>query len=309
MQKIYAVKHKDNNVLMTSSSGGAFTALSDAVLHKNGVIVCPIYNTRNSKLEYELISDEQHRDNAKGSKYFQAYTYDIFKKSFEWLSINDNGVLMFVGTGCTVAGFKSYIKANKPDYSERILFVDLICHGVPSPEIWQKYINTIRDHNRILKLTFKDKRDGWLTPTAYVKTDNAEHNIKPYVRIMASDKILRPCCYRCPFSRVDRESDITIGDYWGVEKIHPDFFDNRGVSLFIIHSDKGRNFFEDIQKNVDYIELPVEECLQPNLLNPTSLPLGRNELWRDYENLSFGSFLRRYGRPNIALKIKSILSR
>ena len=120
-----------------------------------------------------------------------------------------------------------------------VYIVDIICHGSPSPKMWREYAESIQKKDgKITYLTFKDKRNGWKSPTAYVKVNGAEKPIKDYVKVFYNRCALRPSCYECPYATIERKTDMTIGDFWHIEETIPDFYDPNGNSLFLIHTNR-----------------------------------------------------------------------
>ena len=170
---VYAGRIKDNSILLNSSSGGAFTALSDYFLKNGNAVVSTIYNYKNHTAEYKMILNQQQRDSARGSKYMQSKPGDIYKKAYSWLINNPNKKLLFVGMGCQADGFRKYCEIK--GVREQVYVVDIICHGSSSPKIWREYAESIQEKKgKITYLTFKDKRNGWKFPTAYVVVNGKE---------------------------------------------------------------------------------------------------------------------------------------
>ena len=288
----YAMRLKNQEELLKSSSGGAFTALSDEFLKKGDAVVCTVYNYEKKEAEFRLVTNTEGRNAARGSKYMQSNPGDIFRECVKWLCEYPQKKMLFIGTGCQAAGFQSFISQHRLE--ERVLVVDIICHGVPSPRIWKEYEQQLeRIHNgSITDLTFKDKRNGWLKPTAIVKINENEIPIKNYTRIFYSKLALRPSCYKCPYTTVERKVDITIGDFWHIEKRLPELYHAMGTSLVLIHTDKGKNFFLSIQNGLECREVRIEECMQDNLQRPTAKPSKRVHFWKDYHAKGIGYIIK-----------------
>ncbi len=179
---VYAERLKDKSALMGSSSGGAFTALSDFFLKNGNAVMAAIYNYENHTAEFKMILDEEQRERAKGSKYMQSKPGDIYRKAYHWLMENPEKELLFVGIGCQSDGFRKFSEIK--GIRDRVYIVDIICHGSPSPKLWREYAESIQKKDgKITYLTFKDKRNGWKSPTAYVKINGAEKPIKDYVKV------------------------------------------------------------------------------------------------------------------------------
>lgn len=275
---VYAGRLKDKSALMSSSSGGAFTALSDAFLKSGDAVVAAVYNYENHTVEFQMILDEKQRERAKGSKYMQSKPGDIYQEAYHWLMDNPKKELLFVGMGCQSDGFRKFSEIK--GIRDRVYIVDIICHGSPSPKLWREYAESIQKKDgRITYLTFKDKRNGWKSPTAYVKVNGSERPLKDYVKVFYNRCALRPSCYECPYATTERKTDMTIGDFWHIEETIPDFYDPNGNSLFLIHTGRGEELFEKIRDNMDYRLSNTAQCWQANLEAPTQKSEQRDVFW------------------------------
>lgn len=283
---VYALRLKDKIELNNSSSGGAFTAISDVFLASGNAVVSAIYNYATNHNEFVLYSTAEERDKARGSKYMQAYPLNSFQVAEQWIKEN-NKELLFVGTGCQADGFRLY--AEKKGFIDKTTIVGIICHGTPSPKIWKDYVA-----GKIEYLTFKDKRNGWNNPTAYVLKGGKEKSISDYVSIFYNRCSLRPSCYECPYATTERKVDLTIGDFWGIEQVMPDFYSPEGNSLVLVHTEKGQRIFEKIKDKVEWRESNTIDCLQPNLIKPTERPPKREKFWFDYRKKGISFVIKKY---------------
>lgn len=304
--KVYALRLKDKEQLYKSSSGGAFTAISDLFLESGSAVVSAIYNYETNQNEFRLYMEREDRDNARGSKYMQAYPLNSYREAEDWIKQN-NKELLFVGTGCQADGFRKYSELK--GFRGKTTIVGIICHGTPSPQIWKDYVD-----GKIEYVTFKDKRNGWKTPYAYVRKDGKEKSIADYDAIFYNKCALRPSCYECPYATTERQVDLTIGDYWGIDKIMPDFYSPDGNSLVLVHTDKGQVFFEKIKDKIVWRESNKTDCLQPNLIKPTERNIRRDEFWNDYCKGGIKKVLSKdYTVPpilhRIARKVKRIIKK
>lgn len=266
---VYAGRVKDHDTLMRSSSGGAFTVISDYFLSNGCAIVCAVYDYDLHETGFKFITSEADRDAAKGSKYMQSKPGDIVRESVIWLNENPEKNLLFVGMGCQAEGFRKFTELK--GLRDRVCIVDIICHGSPSPKLWREYTASLekRHAGKITYITFKDKRNGWNDPTAFVRINGEEIFIKDYVKIFYNRCALRPSCHICPFATTERKTDLTIGDFWHIEETIPDFYDKNGTSVFLIHTDKGAELFGQIKAGLNYRESNVKQCWQVNLERPT----------------------------------------
>lgn len=302
--KVYAGRLKDKDSLLRSSSGGAFVALSDYFLDSDDAVVCAAYNYESHATEFQLIENWEERNKAIGSKYMQSKPGQIYKIAEAWLNEHPEKRLLFVGVGCQADGFRKF--AEMKGLRERVWVVDIICHGSPSPKLWKEYAeSTERRYGKITYLTFKDKRNGWKAPTAYVTAGGHVHLIKDYVKVFYNQCALRPSCYECPYATTERKTDITIGDFWHIEETIPNFYDEKGNSLFLIHTDRGEQLFERVKEMLEYRLSDTKQCLQANLEAPTGRSKQRNKFWNDYQKKGVDFVMKKYGTTPLKTKIKN----
>lgn len=292
--KVYAGRVKDRDVLLKSSSGGAFTAISDYFLLNGDAVISAVYNYNACTLDFCLIENKAERDSARGSKYMQSRPGEIFRTAEEWLKHNPEKKLLFVGMGCQADGFRIFSEMKRFRY--RVYIVDIICQGSSSFKIWKDYMSSLeKQEGKIEYLTFKDKRNGWLNPTPLVVIKGEEKGIRDYVRIFYNRCALRPSCHKCPYTTIKRKTDITIGDFWHIEETIPDFYDDKGTSLFLIHTDVGLELFERIKDSLEWRESNIVQCRQDNLESPTLVSKRRKEFWLDYHRNGIEYIMKKYG--------------
>lgn len=280
-REIYAAKSKDKQVIADSSSGGMFTVLSDFFLERGDAVAACKYSYESDVVELSVFLDKKSRDESRGSKYIQAELHDSYNKLLDFLIQYPNKKMLVIGTVCQIAGLDLVLKDKK--LRDRVVLVDLICHGSASSNLWKEYISKIEleQGGKLDYVTFKNKRNGWERPSTFVVINGKEVSIKPYSDWFYMSWSIRESCYECPYTRVDRNSDITIGDFWGIQKSMPDFYDSMGVSLIITHTDKGRTIFENIKENIEYRISNYDDCLQPRLISPQLRPNDRDLFWKD----------------------------
>jgi len=303
--KVYAIKHKNDEIRMASSSGGVFTSISDFVLKENGVIIGAAFDN-NFKVCHQEAFDKKDRDRFRGSKYVQSDLGDIFVKVKKHL---DDKMVLFSGTPCQVAGLKSFLKV---EY-DNLITCDMVCHGVPSPKVFKDYIsfmeNTLSD--KTTDINFRDKITGWhkfsFTHTYENRKISKVFNRNPFCFMFSNHLIIRPSCHNCVFTNFTRPSDITIADYWGIGKFKPDFDDNKGVSLAILNTNKGELLFEKIRSDFDVQLSNLADCIQPNLKEPTKPSPKRSMFWNDYYNRGFEYVAKKYAGYGFINNIKRII--
>lgn len=284
----YAAFSIDEKIRMSSSSGGVFSLLATEILKSKGIVVGATLN--NHKVEHIVIDNLKDLKKLKKSKYVQSdikFAYKEVKKK-----LDKNIKVMFSGTACQVAGLKSYLKK---DYTN-LICVDVVCHGVPSPKVFDKYLDSIEEENniKVTDVNFRSKVNGWNPFSIDVDGDNRKiisegiyDNV--YMKAFLQNLILRNSCYECKFKNFKAQSDITLGDYWGIEQVHGDdnkFLDNKGVSLVFINTIKGRNIFNNICSELYYKKTDIDEACKYNTAITKSV--NKSEKYEKYwNNVSF----------------------
>lgn len=305
---VYAVKHKQELDRSTSRSGGMFVALSDFIIKNNGVIYGAAFDKEFNVL-HKRVSTKDDRDKLKGSKYVQSYMGDTFFQVRQ--DLLDGKYVLFVGTPCQTSGLKSYLKNID---NSRFFICDIVCHGVPSPLLWEENLKFIEEkyNGKIVSVNFRDKSYGWHTHFESYNLDNRKNKIKSeyYTNLFYKHVIFRPCCEECKFTNLKRPSDITLGDFWGINKVLPNYKnDDKGVSLVLVNTNKGIKWFDEIKDDIYFEEATISNNLQPNLREPSKPLLDRNKFWNEYEKNNFEYILKRYGGYNYKARIKKIIYR
>lgn len=278
----------------TSSSGGIFVLLAKYILEKGGVVFGAAYDDDYGVI-HKRICSKNDLVKLKGSKYSQSKISYIFTSVKEDLEAGKD--VLFVGTTCQIAGLRKYLGE---EYS-KLYLVDFICLGVPSPKVWQDYINSFFHNEKILHVNFKGKERGWHAFSLNITTNNQQFSEDGKKNYFFSGYFkglyLRPSCSKCQFKdHKNRVSDITLSDSWGCEHFAPELDDNRGLSNIIIHTDKGENLFRLIEKSVKYKEVSFDELIKWNKNYYYSLPYGvkRSGFWADYDRIDKKTLFRKY---------------
>lgn len=306
--KIFAAKSKSEEIVINSSSGGMFTVFSDVFLNRGDIVAACKYSYEFDKVTFSLISNKDIRNEARGSKYIQAELDDSFKRIIEFLREHPKKKILVVGTGCQIAGLDLVLKTKK--LRERAVLIDLICHGAASSGLWKRFICEIerKNNGKLDYITFKDKRNGWESPSTFAVIDGKKISIKPYSDWFYMGWNLRESCYNCPYTKIDRMSDMTIGDYWGIQNVLPKFYDPMGVSLVIVHTADGMKLFDHIRDKIDYVESNRKDCLQPRLVSPQLRPNNRDCFWRDMEQNGMDYCIEKY-KEYYAVSVKEKVKR
>ena len=300
--KVYAARIQKREVLNVCSSGGAFTVLSDEFLDRGDAVLCAGYNYDTHQTEFRMVLNAQERDACRGSMYMQAYALDSWKEAVKWLNDNADRKLVFFGLGCQGAAFRRF--CNMKGLSDRVTVVDIICHGVPSPAVWRDYARFLEREGALSAINFRDKRDGWNKSVGVARSGDKEISLSRWRKAYSSKVMLRPSCTTCPYTRIDRETDITIGDFWHLEDKMPEFFDDMGTSLFLIHTEKGMELFDSVKDKLEFRVSNRQDCWQFNLEKPTQHAVDRVDFWRDYRKKSIDYVMEKYGTSNFKRKLQ-----
>lgn len=283
-ENAYAAKAKDKVVRRRSQSGAAFAVLAAEAL-KNGWIVYGASSNK-TKVEYQRIVDLQNLESLKKSKYVQADLEGIH--SLVAKDLSNNKKVLFSGTPCYVASMLSFLLAKRVP-TNNLITIDLICYGVPSPGLYDEYLQLEekKKGKKAVDFVFRDKQ--WSLNEKYSKItwESCSHETltNGYLRMFSSKLATRHSCLVCKFARAERISDITIGDYWGIEKLKPEFDDNKGVSAIICHTQKGRELFGSVKDDFILFETSFSDAQkkQPALTHPSGVINQYDDFWNDYE--------------------------
>lgn len=299
--KIYATINRNPQQYMQSSSGGIFILLCEYVLSKNGIICGAIYD-KEFNVKHSFAKTLEECRAFQGSKYVQSDIRGIYPQIKSLLK--SGTFVLFSGTPCQVAGLKLYLHKNY----ENLYTTDLICHGVPSPRIFQDYLKFIKGERNIAAINMKSKSKQKGTAIRVDFTDGKYicQTLKTdlWNKLYFGHLIIRPSCHDCPFTHYNRTGDITIGDAWGIHKYYPNFHPNQMVSLTLINSSKGQLLFNNIQNQLDSIGINKEESRQPQLEYPTKVSPIRDSFWKDYLQNGWKYILIKYLNYTIVSRIK-----
>ena len=304
--KSYIVKQKDLNSRMLSRSGGIFAAISDQVLAQGGVIYGAGMD-KNFNVVHKRAVNATERDELRGSKYVQSDMHNAYRLACE--DLKAGRLVLFTGTPCQVDGIKALCPKG---CEEHLVCMDIVCHGVPSPRVWNDYKAYVerKYHGKIEKIDFRNKeRFGWSDHWETVTINGKEHDSQVYMKMFYEHTFLREACYVCPYKNLQRISDISIADAWGVETANPEFDDNRGVSLVLINTLKGEKGFLDSLQGVDFKECALEKYMQEPLKRPFKKPDNTENVWKEYNEVSFGKFVKNHYKEPFLSVVKRSLKR
>ncbi len=255
----YVVQHKDEKVRHESTAGGAFTAIAGWIIAQGGVVYGASYDA-DFMVEHSGTDKLEGLAKFRNSKYVQSNTGTTFSEVKKYL--NRGRWVCYSGTPCQIEGLKSFLGKNY----EKLITVDVVCHGIPSPLAWKRYLEMQREKlGGFSKVLFRDKHYGYKYSTMSF-FDREGKNIYAYgidtdqmTRAFFSDICDRPACYECAFKKRYRVSDFTIWDCYSVFQFDKKLDDDKGTTRVLIHSEKGRQIFEDIKKDIAWTEVSADD--------------------------------------------------
>lgn len=282
---VYAAKNKDEHVRMSSSSGGIFSALAESVLRQGGLVFGACFDD-SWEVVHHYAEDLENTLAFRGSKYVQSKIGNSFLKVESFLKAGR--LVLFSGTPCQIAGLKSFLRK---EY-DNLLTIDVICHGVPSPGIWRKYLDEeiVRQCSRnslfpsghfptknifVDEISFRNKNSGWKEYGFFLVFSSVDGNgdkhsfslstpymENPFMKGFLADLFLRPSCYACPFKSGRSGSDITLGDFWGIQNVMPSLDDDKGVSAVLVNTESGEKWINTL--GVDFWATEYEKVVAYN---------------------------------------------
>lgn len=273
----YAVLAKDE-LRLKSSSGAAFSLMAEYIFSQNGYVCGASFNSDYTAVEHIIVSNNEGLEKLRGSKYVQSNTLSVYAE-IETL-LKENKTVLFTGCPCQIAGLYSFLGKNY----EKLYTADLVCHGVPSPKAYKKFIQQFKNHGTIANVSFRDKRKfGW-NVSATIEYENGEIDQKSrsqssWMKSFLGLISLRKSCGHCQFAKIPRQGDITLADFWDIDKYKKSLDDKKGTSLILVNNEKGQVLFDFIQKTSILCEAaPLEHAKKYNSqLHSSSLLHPRRE--------------------------------
>lgn len=258
----FSARNKNYSQRLVSSSGSIFPPIAEWILDNNGLVVGAAYDN-DFNVVHKFVESKAELCALQGSKYLQCKADN---ETFKYIrkELKNGRKVLYSGMACQVEGLKSFLRK---DY-DNLYTIDLICMGIPSYVVWQKYLAAFFGDEKIKSINFKEKSIGWDTFTFRVDTDKrifkerGMHNL--YLRSMFLSWNMRPSCFQCPFKKAKRISDFTLADAWGVYHRTPDINDNKGLSSVIVHSNKGLELWNILKDKIDSVQVSIDDIAAGN---------------------------------------------
>lgn len=296
LPRAFAANNKNEYIRMQSSSGGMFTLIAENIIKKDGIVFGAVFND-NFLVEHVKVDCVEELFKIRGAKYIQSDINKTYKQAKECLEKGQH--VLFSGTPCQIEGLKSYLMKNY----DTLYTQDLICHGVPSKLVWNRYLEYRKkeDNGKLESIYFRDKENkGWNKYQLLFKYKEfhkyIDHEDDLYMKLFLSDIALRDSCYNCNFKKKHRVSDITLADFWGINKILPEINDEKGTSLLIINSKKGEDLLEEIKEKLDIQEVEFESAIRgnPSMTKSPKMKEEREKFFEDLNKLGVEELVYKY---------------
>ena len=293
----YAAYNNNEEERLNSSSGGIFCLLARRIIEEGGIVFGAAMSDDCKIVHHIAVSELEYIEKLQGSKYVQSEIGSTYKQARE--ALEDGVKVLFSGTPCEIEGLKAYLQK---DY-EKLVCVDVVCHGSPSPKLWGNYVRFRERHAgaTACRTFFRHKKHGWKKYEVLFKfTNNTSYEQILYkdlfMQMFLQNLCLRPSCYACSFKKENRESDMTLADFWGCGNICPDLDDDKGLSMILIHSEKGKGIFDSIKANMCFREVPIQAALKGNIAVTESCkkPPNREQFITAIDAMEFDILGKRY---------------
>lgn len=307
-QKAFVVQHKDEMVRLDSSAGGAFTAIATVILNRGGVVFGAAYD-ENFQVYHTCVDNIEDLKKFRNSKYVQSQMGNCFKQVREFLK--QGRWVCFSGTPCQIEGLAKYIGIN----NEKLLLVDVVCHGVPSPLVWNKYLeySGVKE-NRPDNIRFRDKYYGYKYSVMSIihngkNVYHAGSQLDPMLRAFFDDICDRPSCYSCPFKKRYRVSDMTIWDCFSVYDFDKNMDDDKGTTRVLCHSEKGKALMEEICDFIRYKEVAPDQLVDgvKEMTESVGMNSKREVFMTDAIALDGEALIKKYYPMTTWVKLKTLI--
>lgn len=283
---VFACRSLNDEVRSNSSSGGMFYEIASSFLEKGGY-VCGACYTENFDVSHKVISSKKDLGLLMKSKYIQSDINDTYKQIKDLLK--DDKEVFFTGTPCQVYGLKKYLKINY----ENLLCAEIVCHGVPSYKVFKKFADEISHGGKLIGVDFRNKSNGWKNYNIKLDFDNDYTYFKKKEECLffvgfVYNLYLRKSCYSCNF-KGNSYADITLGDFWGVDKLLPEIDDDKGLSVFISHTQKALKVKEMLDERISFTELIDNEYIKynPSIEKSSDENVLREKFFKNIDKLGF----------------------
>ena len=286
--EVYAARANDTELRLSSSSGGIFSLLARRILVQGGIVFGATCDLKTGVVHHIAAHNEEELAGLRGSKYVQSDVRETYREAKA--ALESSIPVLFSGTPCQIAGLKSYLHSSTPTQDSNLTCVDVVCHAAPSPLAWQKFLEkhepasaqgrgSARAEGPLLRsISFRRKNCGWKRYSLSLRFANdkeylADLKTATFLRGFLSELYNRRSCHQCAAREGRSGADITLADYWRVHESFPQLDDDKGVSLVLVHTTKGRGLWQLISKQVESLQSTLADALRTNPSIVQSAPM------------------------------------
>lgn len=293
---------KDESIRLQSSSGGIFSILAERILENGGVVI-GVAQTAPTRFGHIIVDNKEDLGKLRGSKYVQADANFIYKEVRSLLKSGRS--VLFSGTPCQVAAL--YAVLGNTATSVNLFTVDIVCHGTPSVKVFEKYIKELeKEESAIVETSrFRDKRKGWRLFSMTSSLNTISGDCFQFSKTLREDKFMRvflqniclnSSCADCHYGKLPRIADITLGDYWGVSKYHPEMDDDKGTSVVLLNTEHGVDLFNSISDKINQCESKVEYAIagNPCIVRSSKQHPKRFDFFADLDKYTLNDLIKKY---------------
>lgn len=296
VRNVIGAKHKDAAVRKDSSSGGAFTLLAEKFIDGGGVVVGCVMN-EHLQAKHIICTNKEELVRLRSSKYVQSDMDGVYPHVRKML--REGRKVLFSGTPCQVAGLRRFLI--KP--FDNLYCIDILCHGVPSPKLFRQYKEMMEAKYKAKAyfVSYRSKKKEWKRLYINLKFDNNKEYFKsatfdPYMQLFLGNMSQRSSCFHCPFTTTNRQGDISLGDFWGIGRNHPELDDDKGISMILLNTNKGEEMFRAIKNDIDSFGNNINQAIAGNkvLVENIHGEEKRNHFYADYVSQGLHGALEKY---------------
>ena len=310
--KAFAAINLDQVVRLESSSGGIFSLMAEEIINQGGVVFGASFSDDYKRVNHICVDSLDDLYKLRGSKYIQSYIGNEYKIVKKYLELGR--MVLFTGTPCQIAGLYNYLQKSY----QNLYTQDIICHGVPSPMVWENYVENRENlaGSNTKNVFLRNKENGWKSFSVLFEFSNATKYLKDkqqdsFMGAFLSDLCLRPSCYNCSFKTSEREADITLADFWGIQVVFPEMDDDKGTSLVLVRSSKGNELINKISDKMKYQEVNFDEACRfnPAFFSSSKINKKREDFLKDINSHSFDKIVKKYTKIPIRKKLFRIIKK
>lgn len=307
---IYAIKPKDIEISKNSTSAGIAYLIAKKIIDKKGFVYGSVYG-ENLNVNHIRIGEVNELEHMRGSKYVISDVKDTFNMVKE--DLESSNFVLYTGTPCQISGLKKFLGKTY----ENLITIDIVCHGVPSQKLFLKYIQFLEEKlkAKIIKYDFRNKEKiPWgCGYSAKIETNTGikkylRSDFDPYYINFLQGNLCRESCYQCKYADINsRPADLTVADFWGIEKYRPKFYDKNGVSLVIVNSSKGYKIINKLKCLFEYEKVSINEAISynKNLVEPTYRNEVRDNIYEGIDELKPKEYITK--KLKVKINIKTII--